>query len=354
MPVPLPFSAELSAALGAPGEVRRIDSSPRSAVWQIELGGQRAVVKQIAGGTDADERYGRELTALRLASRAEPTLVPEVLGVDPGRRVMVLEFLEAPFELPDWVTYAEGLARLHAVTGPADAGSLPAATGPTTADVEAFLRLCAAMEVKATPAVGEELAALVDRLASDHGFALRHGDPCVGNVLAVEGRAMFIDLEGAALGDGLAELAYLHIGFPTCWQVLPVPAEELAEAEAAYGRAWLAATGQPLAGDVSDHCAGWLVRSDGLVERAERGRRDQFARLVEEDFWWGPTSARQRLTYRLDVVGSLCRDRLPATAALARTLRDTIVTRWPAAIYRSPGAATTTGPILATDPILAT
>ena len=45
--------------------------------------------------------------------------------------------------------YAEALARLHALTGPADAGALPPWSGPTAADAESFLALARALDVPA-------------------------------------------------------------------------------------------------------------------------------------------------------------------------------------------------------------
>lgn len=329
----LPFGEELRAVLGNPRRASRISSSPRSRVWEIELSGQAAVVKQITGPADADIRYATELTALRLAARATPALVPALLGSDDANRVLVLEHIPAPYQLPDWVPYAEGLARLHAVTGAGDAGALPVAAQPSEGDIEAFLRLCRALGVAVPPGVPGELSALVDRLRAGYPYALLHGDPCIGNVLPVGDRAWFVDFEGAALGSGLAELAYLRMGFPTCWQVLPVTGGPLADAEAAYHRTWLELTGAELPGDLADHCVGWLLRNDALVERAERGRRDQFARMVDEDWTWGPTSARQRLVHRLGAVNAMTRDseRLPATGALAGALRARIVERWPVA-----------------------
>ena len=120
-----PLSEDLRAALGSPAMVRRLPSSPRSRVWLAEFDGTPAIIKQITGGADADARFAREVTALGLARRVRPFVVPGVLGTDPGGRVMVLEYLtelgRAP--APDWMTeYATALARLHAATGPDDAG----------------------------------------------------------------------------------------------------------------------------------------------------------------------------------------------------------------------------------------
>lgn len=74
----LPFGAELRAELGVPEGSLRLGSSPRSRVWRVELPTSTAVVKQLVEGPDADERYAREVAALRLAARAG---IPVVAGV---------------------------------------------------------------------------------------------------------------------------------------------------------------------------------------------------------------------------------------------------------------------------------
>jgi len=306
--------------LGRPRRVRGIKSSPRSRVWSAEFDGTPAVVKQSVGGSDAGERYQRELTALRLAARADPPLAPRVLGVDPDRRIMALERLPIRRRtMPNWVVYAEGLARLHQVTTAADVGSLPAANVPTAADLAAFRTLCAAFDLT-TP--DDELDPLPERLAGGHHLV--HGDPCVGNALPVEGRAWFLDFEHAALGNGLTELAYLRIGFPTCWNLNVVPPDRAVEAEAAYR-----ALAPDVDGTVAEHCVGWLLRGDALVERAHRDGRDHLGRMLREDWTWGFVSARQRFAHRLGVVASLTEPELVGTARLAKELRERMLTRWP-------------------------
>ena len=308
--------------LGKPRRVRGIASSPRSRVWAAEFGGTAAVVKQTVGGADAGERYEREVTALRLAGRADPPLSPRVLWVDPERLVVVLERLPVRKRvMPDWVAYAEGLAALHRVTTEADVGVLPAAVGPTEADLEAFRRLCAAFGL-GTP--DDELDPLPGRLAGGH--QLVHGDPCVGNVLPVDGRAWFLDFEHAALGNGLTELAYPRIGFPTCWNTTVVSDAVLAEAEAAYR-----ALNPDVVGTVAEHAVGWLLRGDALVPRAERDGRDHLGRLLDKDWTWGFVGARQRFAHRLALVGAFTEPEFGGTARLARALRERVVARWPSA-----------------------
>ncbi|MFJ9055436.1 aminoglycoside phosphotransferase family protein [Streptomyces sp. NPDC102409] len=339
MPTRVPISDALRSAVGDPAEAVLLDSSPRSRVWRVELrGGGRVVVKQITdgggAGSDGDTRYAREVAALRLAGRATaPAVSPALLGTDPAARVMVLEHLDDLGASDDWMPgYAEALARLHALTGPADAGTLPAWSGPTAADAESFLALARALDVPVPPAVPNELAGLLDRLDPTPHHALLHGDPCPGNDLRTATGVRFVDFEQAASGNGLVELAYLRIGFPTCWCAMSVPAAPLAEAEEVYRATWRSLTGTDVPGDLADACAGWLIRGDALVERAHRESADHLARVPAEDFEWGHVSARERLVHRLGAVADLTRDHdhLHALGRLGNALAARLLERWPA------------------------
>jgi hypothetical protein len=319
-----PYGERLRERLGPASEPRRLASSPRSNVWVASVDGTSVVVKQVVGDGDAPARYAREVTALRLAARVTPAVVPRLLTTDPPSRTLVLEHLADEGPAPGWVVaYATGLARLHAATDPSDAGTLPRWRGPGRDDVEAFLRLAAELGVPPEPAVADELTALVERLGRSTGHALLHGDPCPGNDLYAGGKVRFVDLEGAALGDGVVELAYLRIGFPTCWCVTEVTEPLLNRAEAAYRATWEATTGRPVTGDLTDACAGWLIQGDALVPRAERGTGDHLTRLPREDWTWGTVTARERLAYRLGVIARLAHDhpRLRALARLSAELR---------------------------------
>jgi len=294
------------------------------------VSGAQVVVKQIVGEPDTPGRYEREVTAVRLAARAG--VAPRLLGTDPGSQTLVLEYLDDDGPPVDWVIpYAEGLARLHASAGPAGAGALPAWQGPGAADVRAFLGLAGRLGAPAGSAVSGELTALVERLGRSRGRALLHGDPCAGNDLYAGGRVRFVDFEQATLGDGSTELAYLFIGFPTCWCVTEVAEPLLERAEAAYRTTWREITGTEPDGDLTDACAGWLIRGDALVERARRETTDHLARLMDEDWSWGTTTARGRLAHRLGVVARLtaARPDLAALSHLSAAMRDRMLSRWP-------------------------
>ncbi|WP_069172843.1 phosphotransferase family protein [Streptomyces griseus] len=330
----LPFGTVLSARLGPPAHPAQLESSPRSHVWRIELAGGPAVLKQLVAGPGADERYEREVAALRIAARASGSpVVPALLATDPAERVVVLEHLDHARPAAGWtVGYAAALARLHATAGPGDAGALPRWQGPADSDVTSFLALAEKLGVRAAPRAEEELRALVERLGRAEGTALLHGDPCPGNDLHTPDGVRFIDFEQASLGSGLMELAYLRIGFPTCWCVTRAAGPLLERAESAYRTAWHAATGRALPDTgLADACAGWLIRGDALVPRARRGAADHLARLPDEDWEWGTATARRRLVHRLGVVAALAEEQpgLRGLGGLAADLRRAALARWP-------------------------
>ncbi|WP_336317682.1 phosphotransferase [Streptomyces lavendofoliae] len=326
------FGDGLLAELGSPRRSRRLSSSPRSRVWRVELPDGSAVVKQIVDGPDADERYAREVAALRLAARAEPPVAPALLATDPGGRLLVLEHLDHRRPSSDWIVgYAAALARLHATAGPGDAGVLPRWRGPSRADIDSFLALARALRVPVGPGVPGELDDLVARLAELPGHALLHGDPCPGNDLHTDTGIRFVDFEQASLGSGVMELAYLRIGFPTCWCVTAAPAPLLERAERAYRAAWRAATGSECGDGLADACAGWLIRGDALVERARRESVDHLARVPREDWEWGTATARQRLVHRLGVVSGTAAGHAPLSglSGLSAGMRQAMLARWP-------------------------
>src|SRR5262249_47816614 len=155
------------------------------------------------------------------------------------------------------------------------AATLPRWHGPDERDVEAFLGFARALRVDGGRAVREELLGLLTRLEPSAHWALLHGDPCPGNDLHTAQGVRFVDFEQAAIGNGLVELAYLHIGFPTCWSSMTFVPELLSRADSAYRATWKAHTGMPVEGLLADACLGWLIRGDALVEAAHRGQGDQ-------------------------------------------------------------------------------
>lgn len=327
------YGDRLIARLGVPRRVQRLGSSPRSRVWWAVLPDGPVIVKGIVGDGDAAERFRREVAALRLAGTARPPVVPRLLAADDEARLMVLEYLDEGRPGPGWqLDYATTLARLHACAWTADGATpveLPRWQGPDDADVADFAELATAWGVTVSDSASDELTALTRRLAERPATALLHGDPCpVGNVLYSSAGLRFIDLEQAGLGDGLVELAYPRIGFPTCYSSPDTPPGPLREAEAAYRETWRAHTGTEADGSVAEACAAWTISGDSLVERAHRGAR-HLRRLRETDWKWGKATARERLAFRLTVTAAAAAEELPATAALCRELRAAMRDRWP-------------------------
>ncbi|MFD9700682.1 phosphotransferase [Lentzea sp. NPDC059081] len=281
-----------------------LGSSQRS---HVRADGDR-IVKQVIGDQAA---FDREITALTLAEHTG--VVPRIIEADHDTRTVVLERLRSDPPREDWVVdYARGLARLHMATGPEHAGALPRQEVP---DPTPFLRFVRALDV--------EIGGAEDELAfEDTGkFDLLHGDPCPGNDLYTEQGARFVDLEGAALGDGLTEVVYLRIGFPTCAIVTETPEELREAAEQAY----FAERG--FTASLEDACVRWLVQGDALVQRLDRDGRDHLARVVDEDWFWYSTTARGRLMYRTRVVSTFTETH-PRTSALARRLLDRMNRLW--------------------------
>jgi hypothetical protein len=327
---------ELQELVGRPRWVRRLPSSPRSQIWLVDLEGSPAVIKQITGGRDAQERFEREVTGLRLAARARPAVVPELLASLPRARMMVLERLPDDGPPHGWTEpWATALARLHATTGPGDAAALPVWSGPSPADVQAFLGLAIRIGLRVPAGVEDELGRLLDRLDPGDSRALLHGDPCPGNDLYTGGQARFVDLEQASLGAGLVELAYLRIGFPTCWCATALPEDQVLAGEQAYRSTFRSVTGQEPAGDLTDACVGWLITGDALVEQARRGKAGRtaghLAAVVRRDWRWGTATARERLAHRLAVVARLCaqRDDLGGVGWLCAAMHVRMGDRWP-------------------------
>lgn len=327
-----PIGAALRAVLGTPRPVRRLASSPRSRVWLVEFDSAPAIVKQVVGGPDAPARYTREVTALGLAARARRPVVPAVLGTDPQSNVLVLEYLASRTPAHDWVIdYAIALARLHATTTRQDSELLPRHTGPSSRDVAAFLVLARDLGVFVSPLARTQLDQLCARLQTHDGNALLHGDPCPGNDLHTDDGVRFVDLEQAALGEGLIELAYLRIGFPTCWCATNTPTVLREQAEHAYHEQWRAETGGTPAGDLTDACVGWLIQGDALVERAHRDSVDHFARVIQRDWHWGTTTARRRLLHRTAVVAAIAdhNTQLAEIGHLCHNLHNSMLHHWP-------------------------
>jgi Phosphotransferase enzyme family len=323
------MSERIRAALGHPVLVRRLDSSPRSDVSLVEFDGAPAIVKRITGGPDVEVRYRTEVTALRLAGQVRPSPVAALLATDPDARVLVLEYLSRtrPATVPWAVEYAVALARLHCspTTG------LPRFHGAGHDDVEAFLNLAQRLGVPVPPSAADELDAVLARLDGGGADALLHGDPCPDNAVLTDAGIQFVDLEAAQRGPAMVELAYLRIGFPTCWCVAALPSAQVTDAETAYHDTRRSLGHAPKGGDLTDACVAWLIQGDALVQRAARRGTDHWAALTRGDWEWGTATARERLLHRLGVVATMTagRAQLAGVAALTSGMRSSLPRHWP-------------------------
>ena len=143
----------------------------------------------------------------------------------------------------------------------------------------------------------------------------------------------------------MVELAYLRIGFPTCWCVKALPPAHVAAAESAYHdtRRFMGHT--ETTGDLTDACISWLIQGDALVERARRRSTDHLTRLNRHDWAWGTATARERLLHRLGVVSTTARhsDNLTGIATLTQDMETAIKRRWPhlSAVPKAPNSPLT-------------
>jgi hypothetical protein len=176
--------------------------------------------------------------------------------------------------------------------------------------------------VTTPPSLSIELSELVHRLDQIEGHALLHGDPCAGNDIHTTEGVHFIDFEQASLGNGITELAYLRIGFPTCFVAIAPPEVLLVQAENAYRNEWRLLTGTNVRGELADACAGWLIR----------GETDYLARIPHQDWTWAPLppgsafSTAWQLWRKCRLIDPSCR----SLCGVANFLRDRMLVRWPA------------------------
>lgn len=329
----LSIPESIRAKLGNPVLVERLDSSPRSDVCLVEFDGAPAIVKRVTGGPDATDRYRNEVAALQLAARVRPSPVAALLATDPAARVLVLEHLERsrPAAVRWSVEYAIALARLHSAPVAADGHDVPRYRGAGPADVDAFLDLAGRLGVPVPPSTAGELGAVLARLDGAGVDVLLHGDPCPDNAVVTDDGIRFVDLEGAQRGPAVVELAYLRIGFPTCWCVATVPAAQVTAAETAYHDTRRALGHAELSGELADACISWLVQGDALVQRARRRSTDHLTALTRRDWAWGTATARERLLHRLHVVATMAAGRAHLTGIVTLTtgMRATVQQRWP-------------------------
>lgn len=354
-------------------QIEAVPSSPRSAVLRLRLAGgtwpshDRVVVKQVVGA-GAGERFDRELVALRVLASLDigPPVAPKLLAWDRPARLFLLEDLgdrglattlfgqDRAAAQAAMLDFASALGRLHAGTAgyesrAADVGqALGVAPGDLgnprdpQRDGEGFRRLCEAAGVAVDSTFDDDVNRVEALLAAPGPFrVLTHGDPCPGNERLTDRGLVFFDFESSGFDHALLDGAYLMMAFPTCWCVGTIPREVLAGAQEVYRQTL--ATGVPEAADAAAFArhllyasARWLLSGDAVVPRAQRGDVGRLVTLMAVDWPWGPSTARQRLLYRLRAFTQFAHivDELHGVAATATRLHRVLASRWPPDVYK--------------------
>ena len=196
-------------------------------------------------------------------------------------------------------------------------------------------------EADVLPLGNSEYPGLLWRLSGGRASPLTHGDPCPDNERQTARGIVFFDFEASVFDHALLEAAYLVMAFPTCWCVGTIPPEVLAEGQAVYRqtlatRVTEAADEATFSRHLLHASARWLLAGDTLVPRAQRGDGSRLVALLAADWPWGPSTARQRLLYRLRAFARLAHtvDDLHGLAVTAERLHHALFARWPTDVHR--------------------
>jgi Phosphotransferase enzyme family len=221
----------------------------------------RELARDIADGRSPAERFDAETSALRLLENTGGDLAPKLIVFDRAEGVLLLEDVGAGPTLADLllgrrretaerviVSFARRLGELHTATlrAPDRAGTAPniggRLDGGTTTD-ESFRRsfsvlLDVAAELGVEPRTDcrDDVDDVGATIFTEPGpvLALTSGDVCPDNAVLRAGTLAFVDFERACFRHALLDLAYLPLGFPTCWCAGLMPEALLADALEAY------------------------------------------------------------------------------------------------------------------------
>jgi aminoglycoside/choline kinase family phosphotransferase len=238
--------------------------------------------------------------------------------------------------------YATSLAQLHAATIGCQSeheetvrAAFPATRVPPPGEnwIDRIARKAPSLLGGTLPE--DEVALIAGRLQAPGPFlALVHRDPCPDNVLlSSDGTATLIDFEFSAPGHALLDLAYLRMGFPTCWCAGRLPDAVAARVERAY-RTALAATVPAAADDVAFRRESaligmaWLL--GGLVWLLEGA--------LAEDKDWGLSTHRNRILHYLAAATRMAMEAniLPGIRATATAWLDRLRADWPTSTPLAP------------------
>jgi hypothetical protein len=295
-PVSVEIVDDLSGQRSTIVRLRTAEASTPTVIAKrpCELGEDAAV------GDDPAERFASETWALKLLEKSGGDLVPRLIGFDRTERVVLLEDLGAGPTFADLLLsqereaaaratliFARRLGELHAATLRA-ADRVEAATGdaegpdPRRASEEMFRSdfsslLGVAAELGVRPSrdccdEGEDVAAAIFGEPGPF-LALTSGDACPDNAVLRGGAIAFVDFERADLRHALLDLAYLPLGFPTCWCAGALPDALVAEALHTYRSATRGAFRQWDEEPLFEHALHRAIAAVAVMASAERVER---------------------------------------------------------------------------------
>lgn len=309
-----------------------LGGTARTTVLRCTTPDGSVIVKAYRPQSDALAAFTHESAALRLGAG------PELVGIDPSARVIVMADLGTAPSLADVLVGEDQTAASNALIGWAIAlGGLAADTIDRreefetlrkhydtgrpgildirwlTEELTALPDAIAAVGVKPPAGFAAEIATLLD----DRYPALSPGDACPDNNLITADGIRLIDFEGAGYRPVFLDAAYLRVPFPTCWCVFRLPAGLAKRAEESY-RAEVARAYPDLADDslwepaVRGASIAWLLWTTAVLPS-----------IAEEDARRGPPDRlsptwRQLLRHRWQALAAV--DEYPAIGETARKL----------------------------------
>ena len=257
------------------------------------------------------------------------SLVQPLLGSDPQDAENAL------------VTLAQHLGQMHAATigrsGEFDSilNELTDGPAPLRVDLGGFVRQALGGLRQTLDDVGvaphrlfyDEIEEVIGAVVDPGPFyVFIHGDPCPDNFLRTQSGLWFTDFEMSAFRHALLDGVYGRMMFPGCWCASRIPEATVLRMESTY-RAELARGCSAAKDDrlfqrgIVDACAFWVL--EALLRYLKRA--------ISEDFDWGISSVRQRITARLRAFLDICEghEHLQGVRHTFNLLHSRIETTWP-------------------------
>ncbi len=338
------------------GQVVRLDSSPRSEVYRINIlewlqSGTTTVIAKRVLEQDGlvNEWAGTQfLTSIAGEAAVAPTfyagdwasgvVIMSDLGEGDGLHTFLLgqDPKAAEQALLRW---AATLGRMHALTvgkqheyeqirkilEPDQSSRVDA---PYAEILDLFSQMITDIDLKPAPGTKAEVLALAQSMMQPGPFtAYTHGDPCPDNVILVDGQFKFLDFESGMFRHVMLDAIFARLNFPWCWcgahlpEHLPIAMESIYRSELVKGC--------PEAEDntrffraLVEGCAAWIVlRSKWLPLR----------RLLAEDITEDYATARQKMLFRLSTFAQMTKEfgYLEAMGETAQHIVTKLRTHWP-------------------------